>query len=170
MRLKAKFVSSFALSIALACFSNVAAAALDMYMDIPQAPGESLGTGFQNQIDVLAWSWGASATASKTVVRCNIQDLSFTKWVDKASPVLLSGQILGTNYPQATLTVRTAGANPINTVVIRLFNVRVSSVSTGGSGGEDRLTENVTLHFQSASFTYTPATGGNPSTANLGGC
>jgi type VI secretion system secreted protein Hcp len=34
--------------------------------------------------------------------------------------------------------------------------VLISSLSTGGSGGEDRLTENVTLNFGKFTFTYTP--------------
>lgn len=169
MGLKGK-ISSFTFAVVLACFSNVAAAALDMYMDIPQAPGESTDALFRRQIDVLAWSWGSSTDASKNVARCNIQDLSFTKYVDTASPVLLAGQLIGTTYPQATLTVRTAGASPTNTIVIRLFNVRVSSLSTGGSGGEDKLTENVSLHFDSGQFTYTPTSGGAAVTASIGGC
>ncbi len=32
----------------------------------------------------------------------------------------------------------------------------VSSVSTGGSGGEDRLTENVTLNFAKVKCEYVP--------------
>jgi type VI secretion system secreted protein Hcp len=35
-----------------------------------------------------------------------------------------------------------------------LTELLVSSVSTGGSGGEDRLTENVTLNFEEVHFTY----------------
>jgi hypothetical protein len=34
--------------------------------------------------------------------------------------------------------------------------VLVTSISTGGSGGEDRLTENVTLNFGKVKFAYTP--------------
>ena len=34
--------------------------------------------------------------------------------------------------------------------------VIITSISTGGSGGEDRLTENVTLNFAEVSFAYTP--------------
>jgi type VI secretion system secreted protein Hcp len=30
----------------------------------------------------------------------------------------------------------------------------VTSISTGGSGGEDKLTENVTLNFAKAAFKY----------------
>jgi len=169
MVMKDKFLT-LTLAVVIACFSNVAEAALDMYMNIPEAPGESVDRGFTGQMDVLAWSWGSSSNAQKTVSRCNLQDLSFTKWVDTASPVLLAGQLMGTIYPQATLTVRTAGETPTNYIVIRLFNVRVSSLSTGGSGGEDRLTENVSLYFQSGQFTYTPTSGGTPVTASIGGC
>jgi type VI secretion system secreted protein Hcp len=34
--------------------------------------------------------------------------------------------------------------------------VIVTSVSTGGSGGEDRLTENVTLNFATVQVSYQP--------------
>ena len=32
----------------------------------------------------------------------------------------------------------------------------VSSISTGGSGGEDRITENITINFGEFEYTYTP--------------
>ena len=32
----------------------------------------------------------------------------------------------------------------------------ITSVSTGGSGGEDRLTENVTVNFAKVKVEYTP--------------
>jgi type VI secretion system secreted protein Hcp len=35
-------------------------------------------------------------------------------------------------------------------------DVLVTSVSTGGSGGDDRLTENVTLNFAKFKYEYTP--------------
>mgnify|MGYP000259423087 FL=1 len=37
-----------------------------------------------------------------------------------------------------------------------MMDLLVSSVSTGGSGGEDRLTENITLNFAKVSVEYTP--------------
>jgi type VI secretion system secreted protein Hcp len=33
-------------------------------------------------------------------------------------------------------------------------DVTISTYTTGGSGGEDRLTENVTLHFQKMEGSY----------------
>ena len=41
-------------------------------------------------------------------------------------------------------------------VKIEMEEVLVTSVTTGGSGGEDRFTENVTLNFAKFKVTYTP--------------
>ena len=62
--------------------------------------------------------------------------------------------------------MRKAGATPIEYIKIELTEVLVSAVSTGGSGGEDRLTENVTLNFAKVKFDYVPAKpDGSPDTA-----
>jgi len=47
-------------------------------------------------------------------------------------------------------------------LIITMTEVLVTSISTGGSGGEDRLTENVTLNFAKVKVEYTEqtATGG----------
>ena len=37
-----------------------------------------------------------------------------------------------------------------------MTNVLVTSLSTGGSSGADRLTENITLNFAQVEVTYTP--------------
>jgi type VI secretion system secreted protein Hcp len=54
------------------------------------------------------------------------------------------------------LTVRKAGENPLDYLAITMLPVMVTSVSTGGSGGEDRLTENITLNFSKVKVSYTP--------------
>jgi type VI secretion system secreted protein Hcp len=50
--------------------------------------------------------------------------------------------------------VRKAGENPLEYLLITMEEVLISSVSTGGSGGEDRLTENVTLNFAKVKVQY----------------
>ena len=57
---------------------------------------------------------------------------------------------------ECVLTVRKAGRNTIGYVVITMAPVLVTSVSTGGNSGEDRLMENVTLKFSKVKFSYTP--------------
>ena len=142
-------------------------AAVDMFLRIDNVQGESQDKVHQGEIDVLAWSWGSSSSGRCTA----IQDISITKWVDLSSPALLMGQLMGTVYATATLTVRKAGDIPLEYIILELRNVQVSSLSTGGSGGEDRLTENVTLNFESAKYQYTPqnpnGTGGASAEAEI---
>jgi type VI secretion system secreted protein Hcp len=62
----------------------------------------------------------------------------------------------GKHYKQALLTVRKAGEKPLEYIKLTMKEVIVSSVSTGGSGGEDRLSENVTLNFAEYKIEYSP--------------
>ena len=41
-------------------------------------------------------------------------------------------------------------------IIITMTDLIVTSVSTGGSGGEEQLTENVTLNFRTVKFEYQP--------------
>lgn len=134
--------------------------AVDMFIKIGDIKGESADSVHKDEIDVLAWSWGMSQSGSMHTGggggsgKVNIQDLSLTKYVDKASPNLMQFCSSGKHYPEAKLTVRKAGDKPVEYLIITMTDVLVSSVSTGGSGGEDRLTENVTLNFAKVKVDY----------------
>ncbi len=137
--------------------------AVDMFMKIPGADGESVGNGHTAEIDVLAWSWGLSQSGTMHTAtgggagKANVQDLSFTKYVDKSSPKLQLLCLNGKNTTgDAVLTVQKAGENVVQYIKITMSDFIISSISTGGSGGEDRLTENVTLNFATVKFEYTP--------------
>ena len=88
--------------------------------------------------------------------KVNIQDVSLTKYVDKASPSLMRACCNGEHLTEATLTVRKAGKDALDYLKIKMSPVLVTSLDTGGSGGEDRLTENVTLNFAKVEVGYTP--------------
>jgi type VI secretion system secreted protein Hcp len=136
--------------------------AVDMFFKIGDVKGESIDSGHKDEIDVLAWSWGVSQSGTTHqgtgggAGKVNVQDISFTKWVDKASTVLMLYCCNGKHIPEAKLTVRKAGETPVEYLIITLNDILVSSVSTGGSGGEDRLTENVTLNFAKVKVSYSP--------------
>lgn len=130
--------------------------AVDMFIKVGDIKGESLGSGHKEEIDVLAWSWGMTQSGTSGGGKVSVQDLSFTKWVDKASPNLMKFCCSGKFYPEALLTVRRAGDKPLEYIKIKMENVVITSVSTGGSGGEDRLTENVTLNFGKVKVEYQP--------------
>jgi type VI secretion system secreted protein Hcp len=136
--------------------------AVDMFIKVGDIEGESVDSKHSSSIDVLAWSWGMSQSGTTHqgggggAGKVNVQDLSFTKYVDKASTNLMLACCDGTHYPEALLTVRKAGKTPLEYIKITMKEVIVSSLSTGGSGGEDRLTENVTLNFAEFKVEYTP--------------
>ena len=88
--------------------------------------------------------------------KVNVQDISVTKYIDSSTPNLMAACAKGQHFDKATLTVRKAGGEQMEYLVIEMDKVLVSSISTGGSGGEDRLTENVTLNFAQVKTTYTP--------------
>ncbi|MEQ1851226.1 MAG: type VI secretion system tube protein Hcp [Chthoniobacteraceae bacterium] len=137
--------------------------AMDQFIKFkPEIKGESKDHKHKLEIDVLAWSWGMSNSGSAQVGggagagKVNVQDLSFTKYVDSASSPLFLACCNGKHYDEAFLTVRKAGENPVEYIKIKMTEVLITSVSTGGSGGEDRLTENVTLNFAKVAVDYTP--------------
>jgi type VI secretion system secreted protein Hcp len=134
--------------------------AVDMFIKIAGTNGESKGEGHKKEIDVLAWSWGMSQSGSMHQGggggsgKVNVQDLSITKYVDAASADLMLACCNGKHIDSAVLTVQKAGEKALPYIKITLTNVLVASVSTGGSGGEDRLTENVTLNFEKVKVEY----------------
>lgn len=135
--------------------------AVDMFIKIGDIKGESVDAKHKESVDVLAWSWGLSqsgtahAGTGAGAGKVNVQDLSLTKWVDSSSTALIAAACKGTHIKQAKLTVRKAGDKPLEYIKITLDDVLVSSVQTGGSGGEDRLTENVVLNFAKFKVEYT---------------
>lgn len=136
--------------------------AVDMFIKIGGVKGESRDSAHKDEIDVLAWSWGMSQSGTMHggggggSGKVNVQDLSFTKYLDASTPNLMQFCCNGKHIPEATLTVRKAGENPVEYMIITMTDLLISSVSTGGSGGEDRLTENVTLNFAKVKVKYTP--------------
>ena len=138
--------------------------AFDMFIKIGAIKGEaqdSIYKGADGWIDVLAWSWGASNSGSTHVGsgsgtgKANFQDISITKYIDKADPDLLKATAKGTHHPEAQLVVRKAGDTPLDYLIIDMTDVLITSYSTGGSGGEDRLTANVSVNFGAFKVKYT---------------
>ena len=137
--------------------------AVDMHLLLDSITGEARKKEKDDYIDVLAWSWGLSNSGSMHegggggAGKASLQDLSLTKYIDKSSPTLMLKCASGEHIKEATLTVAKAGGKKsIDYLVMKLTKVLITSVSTGGSGGEDRLTENLTLNFEKVEINYQP--------------
>jgi type VI secretion system secreted protein Hcp len=138
-----------------------AAAATDMFIKIGDIKGESQDVKHKDEIDVLAWSWGMSNSGTTHsgggggAGKSTVQDFSFTKFVDLSTTDLMLNTLTGKHTPEATFVVQKVGKAPFEFLKITFTDVIVTSVSTGGSGGEDRLTENITLNFAKVKVEYT---------------
>lgn len=150
--------------------------AVDMFLKIKGIKGEAQDDKHKDTIDVLAWSWGMSNSGSTHVGggsgsgKVNVQDLSVTKYIDKSSPDLMKACCNGKHFETADLIVRKAGEKPVEYLTITMTDLIVTAVSTGGSGGEDRLTENVTLNFGAVKVKYIEQTakGGEGAKPDMG--
>lgn len=135
--------------------------AVDMFLKLTNdIKGESKDSKHKESIDILAWSWGLSNSGTfhtgggGGAGKANFQDISVTKWVDSSSAALMAACATGKHLDKATLIVRKAGEKALEYITYTLEQVMVTAVSTGGSGGEDRLTENITLNFAKVKFEY----------------
>lgn len=136
--------------------------AVDMFLKLDGVKGESSDDKHKGELDILSWSWGAHQTGTSHVGagggagKVNVQDLSFTKYIDRSSPELFLHCCTGKHFATALLTVRKAGGKPLEYLKINMEEVLVSGVTTGGSGGDERPTESVTLNFARVKLDYTP--------------
>ena len=136
--------------------------AIDMYLTIDGITGESQRLGHEGEIEVLSWSFGGSNTSSIGIGsgggagQVSLQDISLTKWVDASSPELFQAMCDGTHFPTGKLTMYKAGGAgmALAYLVLEFEEMFPTSVSTGGSGGEEVLTENVTFSFGKVTITY----------------
>lgn len=163
--MKNRFRNSLCLLLGLFGFKSLPAlAAQDMFLCSDGFQGESQDEDYPGCVDVLAWSWGLSNSGTTHggvgggEGQANFQDISATKWIDKSSPILMLHTANGKHFPKLELFVRSpcaaeCTAEPYFTLT--MTDVLVSSVSTGGSGGEDRLTENVSFNFAKVEWCYT---------------
>ncbi len=139
--------------------------AVDMFLKLEgkyDFKGESTDKSHPDEINVLAWNWGATNSGNTHVGggggsgKSSVKDISVTKYIDRSSPALLLSAMNGNRLTKGTLTVRKAGEKPLEYLKIEFKDIIVTSVSTGGGDGEDRLTENVSFNFAKYKLTYTP--------------
>ncbi len=134
--------------------------AVDMFLELKGIDGESQDKTHKNKIDILAWSFGVSNSGTTHMGggsgagRASFQDISVTKWIDKASPVLMLHAANGKHITEGKVTCRKAGGKQMEYIIFMFKDIIVTSVSLGGSGGEDRLTENCSLNFGSFKYKY----------------
>ena len=141
--------------------------AVDMFLVIDgEIEGETKDHKYEGEggIDLLAFSWGMSQGGSFHQMggggagKAAFQDVSCTIYVDKATPVLMNYVANGDHFPKAKIVCRKAGKKPLEYLTIKMDKVLITSYSTGGSMGEERLTANITMNFAEVEVYYVEQT------------
>src|SRR5688572_13595385 len=136
--------------------------AVDYFLKIASIEGESSDAKHKNEIDVLSWSWsesqsGTHASAGEVSAhKVNMNDISFTMNVNKASPALLLACANGKHIESALLTCRKAGTEQQEYLKITFTDLLVSSFQTGGSRHEEIPIDTASLNFSKIEYSYAP--------------
>ncbi|MEM0907216.1 MAG: type VI secretion system tube protein Hcp [Pseudomonadota bacterium] len=134
--------------------------AVDFFLKLDGIKGESKDSKHKDEIDLLAWSWGLTQQGNvhlgggSGAGKANCQDISATKYVDLSSPVIARFCASGKHIKEANLVVRKAGDKPLEYMKIKLTDVLISSYQTGGSSGDDRIIESLSLNFAKVEYQY----------------
>lgn len=136
--------------------------AVDMFLEIATVNGESTDSVHEGEIDLLSWSFAAHQTGvshtggGSGAGRVSIADLTITKKVDRSSPTLFALCCSGAHVDSAVLTVRKAGGEALEYLVVKMEHVLITGVQTTGSDGHDQIVEQVSLNFKRVGLVYTP--------------
>lgn len=137
--------------------------AFDSFLKIAEIKGEALDKKHAGEIEIESFSWGVTQTGSAAsgsghgAGKCVVQDFSFVKKTDKATPNLMQFCCTGKHIPTVEFFVRKAGGEQVEFIKYKFSDVIVSSFQTNGNtrgGGEDIPTETVTLNFTKVSLDY----------------
>jgi type VI secretion system secreted protein Hcp len=139
--------------------------AFDAFLKIEGIPGESTDDKHKDWIEILSYSHGLSQAASgsrssggsATAERCNHQDVSIVKTLDKASPKLALFCCNGSHIKEVIIELCRAGGDKQKYMEYKLSDVIISSVRPGGSaqGGETLPLEEVSFNYGKIEWTYT---------------
>ena len=136
-------------------------AAFEYFLQIDGIAGESTNAKHKGAIDVLSWSWGEShpaapaAGAGGAAGKVQFQDFAFAMRVSKASPALFLAFASGQHIKEAKLVARKAAGKGQQEYLTWTFSdLLVESYQTGGSEGDDAVTDSVSVNFSKAIVSY----------------
>ena len=106
--------------------------AVDIFLKLEGIKGEAQDDKYKDEIDILAWSWGASQSGTTHsgsgagAGKVNVQDLSLTKYIDKSSATIFQHCCNGKHVTKGKLIVRKAGEKPLEYLTVDLEDIIVT--------------------------------------------
>src|SRR5215210_4691632 len=135
--------------------------AVDYFLKIDGVAGESKDSKHKDEIELEAFSWGASQAVHAgggggAAGKVSMQDFHFVMRTNKASPKLFLACASGQHVKSAVLTARKAGKEQQEYLVYKFTDLLVSSYQTGGSEGGDVPVDQVSFNFSKIEVQYKP--------------
>lgn len=133
----------------------------DIFLKIDGIEGESTDDKHSGEIQLETVSWGASNAASFNygggggTGKVTMQDIHFTKVIDKASTKLFLACCKGDHIASATLTFRKAGGDQQEYFTVKLKDLMISNITwSDHAGGGSLAQEQSSLAFTEIKFEY----------------
>src|SRR5205823_721591 len=137
----------------------------DAFIKIDGILGESTDDKHKDWIEVLSYSHGiiqpvssmASSAGGAPSERCQHQDFVIVKSLDKASPKLYEVCSTGVVIKDVTLELCRVGGDKLKYMEVKMEEVVISHVSSGGNGksSEALFLESVSFNYGKIKWTYT---------------
>lgn len=135
---------------------------MDAFVKIKDIDGESTDSQHAGWIEVLSYSFGvsnntaaASAVGGGTTERANFQDISLTKFLDKASVKLAHACASGKHVEEVAIEfMKAVGDKQEKALEVKLTDVVLSSYQLGGSRGDGLPTDSFSLNYGKIKWTY----------------
>jgi type VI secretion system secreted protein Hcp len=127
--------------------------AIDMFLKVEGASGESADANHKDWIDIQSYSWGATQNGTMSSGggggsgKASFNDLHVSTSMDKATPSILKHCSSGKHLGEVKLSICKAGGSQIEYSTVVLKDVLVTSVQFSGGSGEQVQTS---YSFQSS--------------------
>ncbi len=123
--------------------------------------GESVDASHPNEIQVLDWSWGMTSShqvgGAGTATRMALSELHIHKRADSATTALMSVMRTNDVVKKGVLSVRKAGGNPVDYLIITIERGRITSLDIRSDMSDGpHVIEHLTFAFEKIEVVYVP--------------
>jgi type VI secretion system secreted protein Hcp len=138
--------------------SQGTAMSLSIFLKIDGITGEATATGHAGEIMLQSFTWGSAAGTATTGAgagKISFQNVTVTKVVDKASPLLFHALASGQRVPQCIVTIE-QGDKLKQTIALTLSTCLIESISEVFEAAAPAPQETIVISFAKVQLQYTP--------------
>jgi type VI secretion system secreted protein Hcp len=134
--------------------------AVDFFLKVDGADGESTQSGHSNEIKIHSFSWGCSQQTSvsgsggSAAGKASLSDISIMKDLDKASPEMFKMLLTGKHIATAVLTAQKATGTTTGAPFLTITFGEVFVTSQQISGSSEIPSESVSFSYNTIKFDY----------------